>query len=296
MSKRKRKHNRRKREAAPATSPSTAPPRKKTPAPSAARRDKQSATGPAKPGPAPTHAAPVSAPEPPAPRPEPVSAATSQHTHKASAKTQFAKWAVTYDRSLLNEVIFFPSIRICQEHILRWQQSRPDPTYRALDIGCGTGTLLATLASDQAAEQLVGLDFSPEMVSRTARKFAEGPFADKLAAVNADAERLPFADNAFDIITCCNSFHHYPHQPRAVAEVHRVLRPHGRVILIDGFRDNVVGWVIFDVVVETIEKHVHHCAWSEVRRMFADAGFHNVAQEKRGVLAPVLVSLGTKAA
>ena len=47
--------------------------------------------------------------------------------------------------------------------------------------------------------------------------------------VRGDSERLPFESGAFDIVTCANSFHHYPRQDRAVAEMRRVLRA-GRAI------------------------------------------------------------------
>jgi SAM-dependent methyltransferase len=112
-------------------------------------------------------------------------------------------------------------------------------------------------------------------------------------AVCADSERLPFADGAFDVVTCCNSFHHYPHQAAAVAGFRRVLRPGGMLVLIDGFRDNVVGWVVFDVFVERIEKHVHHASWSEVRGMIESAGFSKLDQRKLNVLAPLLVSVAS---
>ena len=55
--------------------------------------------------------------------------------------------------------------------------------------------------------------------------------------VRGDSERLPFESGSFDIVTCANSFHHYPRQDRAVAEMRRVLRPGGRLMIIDGYRD-----------------------------------------------------------
>ena len=60
--------------------------------------------------------------------------------------------------------------------------------------------------------------------------------------MQGDSERLPFATGTFDVVTCANSFHHYPHQDRAVAEMHRVLQPGGRLMLIDGYRDAPWGW------------------------------------------------------
>lgn len=212
------------------------------------------------------------------------------HRIKAKARVHFEQWSGYYDRSWLNELVFFPSIRRCQEEILRWQQSRPICDYRVLDVGCGTATLLAMLSRDPRAERLVGLDYSPSMIRQAAQKRERLESREKLGLVVGDAERLPFVDAVFDVVTCCNSFHHYPHQQVAISEFRRVLRPGGMLILIDGFRDNVVGWVVFDVAVTLVERDVHHAAWSEVRRMAEQAGFERIRQEKMNVLAPLLVT------
>ncbi len=213
---------------------------------------------------------------------------------KRHARDHFEKWALSYDNSRLNELVFFPSIRRCQREILAWQRARGGGPFRVLDVGCGTGSLLSLLAADDDAERLVGLDYADEMIRRAAEKFAGGDCPDKLTAVRGDAEHLPFRDASFDVLTCCNSFHHYPHQPIAVAEFFRVLRPNGILILIDGFRDNVIGWTIFDVVVAGVEKNVHHAAWSRVRDLVQQAGFARLRQSKMSVLAPLLVSVAGK--
>lgn len=214
---------------------------------------------------------------------------------KQQARREFEHWARSYDRSWLNEIIFFPSLRACQEEIHRWLAARGTQPFRMLDVGCGTGTLLARMAQAPSAERLIGLDFSAEMTRIAAAKFetlATAPNAvPRLHAVNADAERLPFADASFDVITCCNSFHHYPHQSTVIHGFRRVLRPGGLLVLIDGFRDNVIGWTIFDVFVTLIEKHVHHASWLEFRTMLEDAGFVQITQRKMNVLAPLLVNI-----
>jgi len=221
----------------------------------------------------------------------PASAAADGEAVRARARAQFDRWAVWYDRSLLNEVVFLPSIRRCQAEIACWNARRDGRPYRMLDVGCGTGTLLTVMAYDPRCEQLVGLDYAEQMIHRAAQKFAAGPHADKLRAVRGDAERLPFASGAFDVVTCCNSFHHYPDQAAALREFRRVLRPGGMLVLIDGFRDNVIGWVVFDVLVTFVESDVHHASWSEVRRLLRAAGFSHVEQSKMNVLAPLLVNV-----
>lgn len=210
---------------------------------------------------------------------------------KQHARAHFERWALSYDRSRLNEFVFYPSIRACQREIVGWQAARGAAPFRMLDVGCGTGSLLAIMASDPRSELLVGVDYSPEMTRRAAEKFGQSPFGPKLQAINGDAERLPFADACFDVVTCCNSFHHYPSQSAAIMGFRRVLRPGGMLVLIDGFRDNVIGWVVFDVAVATIEKHVSHAPWSTMRSLLQAAGFSEIRQRKMNILAPLLVNV-----
>lgn len=210
------------------------------------------------------------------------------------ARSQFDGWAHGYDRSRLNELVFFPTIRAVQEEIVRLQRDRRERPFRLLDVGCGTGRLITLLALRADAELLVGLDYSPVMIQKAIARIAESPRRERLSAIVGDAERLPFADASFDVVTCCNSFHHYPHQAAAVESFCRVLRPGGRLILIDGFRDNVIGWLIFDLVVTSIEKTVYHVPWSEMRDMIRKAGFAHVTQRKMNVLAPLLINVATR--
>jgi ubiquinone/menaquinone biosynthesis C-methylase UbiE len=212
---------------------------------------------------------------------------------KHAARSHFDRWADSYDRSRLSELVFFPSIRACWEELTHWQVRRGGGPYQLVDVGCGTGNLLISLLDDPHAERLIGLDYSEEMVSRLQSKIAAGGRPDRLQVLHGDAEHLPFDDASLEVVTCCNSFHHYPHQAAVVREFRRVLRPGGMLILIDGFRDNVIGWVIFDVAVALVERMVHHASWSEVRVMLEQAGFNGIQQRKVNVLAPLLVSVAT---
>ena len=221
--------------------------------------------------------------------------AAERHAHvKRRARTRFDRWASSYDRSWLSELVFRPSLRACREEIVRWQQQRGGRPYRLLDVGCGTGNLLMALADDVQAEQLIGLDYSREMVRLVEEKVAGSPHESRLSVAQGDAEHLPFEDGSLDVITCCNSFHHYPHQSAVMRGFHRVLRPGGMLVLIDGFRDNVIGWVVFDMAVALVERHVHHAAWSEIRQMSDDAGFRDLQQRKLNVLAPLLVNVALR--
>lgn len=94
-----------------------------------------------------------------------------------------------------------------------------------LDVGCGTGLMSAKLA--RSGRRVAAVDLSAAMVARARRRYV-------LAAdfIEADAEDLPFDDDAFDAVVNLISFHHYPDPQRAVAEFRRVLRRGGRLVLI----------------------------------------------------------------
>jgi len=123
-----------------------------------------------------------------------------------------------------------------------------------------------------------------------AQEAGVGP--EKLSYVAADSEHLPFADGVFDVVTCSNSFHHYPHQDVVIREFRRVLRPGGRLMLIDGFRDNVIGWIAFDVIITHVEKEVYHAPWHVIHKYFVDAGFRDIRRRKFGFWMPGLLTVG----
>jgi len=88
--------------------------------------------------------------------------------------------------------------------------------------------LLNAIASRRSRLELRGVDLSLEM-ARVARE-ALGTSAQVIVG---DAEALPFRDAAFDIVACVDSFLHYPNPGEVLAEIARVMKPRGRVILAD---------------------------------------------------------------
>jgi len=92
-----------------------------------------------------------------------------------------------------------------------------------LDVGCGTGALAAEIRSALPRATIWGVDLVAGMLAGGRIRWQA--IRDHALPVQGDSERLPFPDGAFDLVTCTNSFHHYPDQERAVAEMHRVLKP-----------------------------------------------------------------------
>ena len=103
-----------------------------------------------------------------------------------------------------------------------------------LDAGCGTGTL-AILAKEQVGSpgSVYGIDASAEMIERAAAKARKRRV--DVTFEQAAAEALPFPNARFDVVLSTIMLHHLPGTVRrlAVAEIRRVLKPGGRVLIVD---------------------------------------------------------------
>lgn len=101
---------------------------------------------------------------------------------------------------------------------------------RVLDVGTGAGATALAFAARGA--RVVALDLTPAMLE-TARAQAEARGIAGLETRLGDAAELPFADAHFDLVACRVCAHHFGRVRRAVAEMARVLRPGGQLLLID---------------------------------------------------------------
>jgi SAM-dependent methyltransferase len=121
------------------------------------------------------------------------------------------------------------------------------PDERVLDVACGSGnTTLA--AARRAWANTVGVDYVPELLERGRERAA----AERLDVefVEGDAEALPFEDGSFDVATSTFGVMFAPNQPRAAAEIVRVVRPGGRIGLASWTPDGYIGQMFM-----TVSKH-----------------------------------------
>jgi ubiquinone/menaquinone biosynthesis C-methylase UbiE len=206
---------------------------------------------------------------------------------KDQATEEFTRWSESYDRCILQWLLFGPSHRAIIRKIRDRFGDRP---LKVLDVGCGTGVFGSRIRAALPKATVWGVDLVSGMLAGGAERWKA--HAGRLLPVQGDSERLPFADGSFDVVTCANSFHHYPHQDRAVGEMHRVLRPGGRLILVDGYRDAPWGWFIYDVCVATVEGAVHHASAFRFRDLLANAGFRETSQKVHRGPAPFLLTEG----
>jgi ubiquinone/menaquinone biosynthesis C-methylase UbiE len=102
---------------------------------------------------------------------------------------------------------------------------------RVLDIGCGTGPQARRLATWPGVGEVVGVDQLEPFLERARELAANIP---NLSFQPADARKLPFEDASFDVVVLHTLLTHVPGPEKALAEVHRVLKPGGSVAIYDG--------------------------------------------------------------
>lgn len=102
---------------------------------------------------------------------------------------------------------------------------------RALDLATGTGDLALLLAKHAGA--VVGLDPSERMLAIAEQKIGEAGLAERVSLVVGDAQKLPHDDASFDAVSMAFGIRNVPDRAAALAEIHRVLEPGGRVAILE---------------------------------------------------------------
>ncbi len=124
--------------------------------------------------------------------------------------------------------------------------ARVRPGDAVLDVACGTGDLSQAFAAT-GASKVVGLDFTPAMLDHARRKQRALAAAqcEKLTYLEGDAQALPFADGSFDVVSIAFGIRNVQSPARALSEFHRVLRPGGRLVVLEFDRPSLapVRWL-----------------------------------------------------
>lgn len=140
--------------------------------------------------------------------------------HDWEAQTYDAKWSISFDQRC---------IAYARDRFVAVAGDAGWPYAESLEIGCGTGFFTLNLKQAGVIDQAYVTDISPGMVDAARRNAANLGFA--VDGRPADAERLPYDDNSFDLVVGHAVIHHIPDVERAFAEMLRVLRPGGRLVV-----------------------------------------------------------------
>ena len=162
------------------------------------------------------------------------------------------------------------------------EELEKEPFDTLLDVGCGTGPMIQLLCEKYPDKHYTGIDLTPEMIEVAREKNMED-----INLVVGDCEKLPFDDNSFDAVICCQSFHHYPNVQDFFDSVYRVLRPGGRLILRDMTMNSApVRWFCNHIEIPLINLTGHGdvriYGKKDVKALCDKAGLKMELFEKRG--------------
>lgn len=143
------------------------------------------------------------------------------------------------------------------------------PASRVLDIACGPGLVALDLA--EVAGHVTGLDLTPAMLDQ-ARDRQRQRGLDNLSWDLGRADALPYADASFDAVVTRFSFHHLLGPAKAVAEMVRVCRPGGWVVICDVYTTTVEQAAEYDRLERLRDpSHVHALRLEELRALLSAA-------------------------
>ena len=201
--------------------------------------------------------------------------------HLSVNEKKWDSWAETYDNKRFNFFRHFQKRAVLMAQLKNGQ--------RFLDIGCGTGWAVCYAASTMSGNgEFYGIDMAPKMIEK-ARENSGG--LKNVRFQKALVEELPFESDFIDNAICTNSFHHYLDPVKALTEIRRVLKPGGRVYILDATTDNIIIKLADKRMKSRQPEHVKLYSTAEFRELFPKAGLKYV---KSIPVWPLKVHIGEK--
>ena len=167
--------------------------------------------------------------------------------------------------SWLNSYLNRPSYRLMAAAL----DLRPEDDL--LDVACGWGEFLAVHASQ--ARHVAGIDVSGEKATLARQRLADRIASGTAEVVQGDAAALPWKEGTFSAVTCMDAFAFFPAPERVLAEVLRVLRPGGRMLMQIGMKwpHGPPKHILHPTA------HVNVSDEAAVRKLVDDAGFGEIS-------------------
>ncbi|MDX1434087.1 MAG: bifunctional demethylmenaquinone methyltransferase/2-methoxy-6-polyprenyl-1,4-benzoquinol methylase UbiE [Gammaproteobacteria bacterium] len=142
----------------------------------------------------------------------------------------FSSVAPRYD--LMNDLMSFGAHRLWKRFAVALANVRPG--HRVLDLAAGTGDLAVLLARRVGARGCVVMaDINADMLGLGRRRLLDQGIVGTVRYVQSDAESLPFPDDHFDVVTIAFGLRNVTDKGRALASIHRVLRPGGQLLVLE---------------------------------------------------------------
>jgi ubiquinone/menaquinone biosynthesis C-methylase UbiE len=148
------------------------------------------------------------------------------------------------------------------------------PGARILDVGCGSGALLTLLAEGRDFVGY-GVDVDPNMIAQAKKNCPQMDFS------VAPSDKLPFADQDFDVLIVCMAFHHFGDKSGFAAQAARVLRPNGMLYIAEltlpGIARNTVNGLL-----QVLRIHGGFVRPQEITALFSRHGFRRTGSAADG--------------
>jgi ubiquinone/menaquinone biosynthesis C-methylase UbiE len=144
------------------------------------------------------------------------------------------------------------------------------PRAAVLDIGCGTAEFERLVLQEHPEQRMVGVDVSEKMLELARQKCEAYP---NVTFCNASASALPFPDHQFDVVVSASALHYFQEPDASLAEMRRVVKPGGSVVILDWCKD-YISCRLFDIVLKMIEPGYERCFTErQLDRLLASAQF-----------------------
>jgi len=194
---------------------------------------------------------------------------TPTHSLEPIISEQYDQVAQRYDRRWKNY------IQSSLQFFSQWANISPQETL--LDVACGTGELERLLLAQNPDQSIVGVDISSQMLAQAQQKL-EG-FAG-VSFQMATVRSLPFPDAHFDVILSASAFHYFDAPEAALEEMQRVLKPQGRILILDWCRD---AWLcqVCDAILKFVDPAHRQCYTQEELHGFLQATQFQVLRSEK---------------
>ena len=151
---------------------------------------------------------------------------------------------------------------------------RVEPEFVVLDVGCGGGRTVGRLARRATRGKVFGVDHSPDMVKYASETNKNLIRQGRVEIAEGSVENLSFPDCFFDLVTAVETYYFWRSLPDAFREIKRVLKPEGRLLMVNEMmRDGVFEVENAEIIAKT---NVHILPLEEIQSLLEDAGFVDV--------------------
>ena len=143
-----------------------------------------------------------------------------------------------------------------------------------LDVGCGGGKTVNRLAQLAPQGKVFGIDYSPDMVEYSKKVNQKLIAQNRVEIVEGSVEKMGLPNDYFDLVSAFETYYFWTNFPDALKEIKRVLKPGGKLLLVNEMVQDGVYEVAHAKLIEVT--HVHLIPLEEIQKVMQSVGFVNI--------------------